>query len=142
MSITTFRESVEATRESDQRIGVLHLLTLQEPLHEQPFAPQPPACPNCGGVRLNLKSPYCGERCKEEAAWVRQARAALANGMLADPERQKALGQQLWRVLGGGLPARRDLIPPKTLVRILEKKGGRCEVCGEPATTVDHTGSG
>lgn len=73
---------------------------------------------------------------------MRQARAALAKGTITDPERQMALGQQLWRVLGGGLPARRDLIPPKVLTRILEKKGGRCEVCGEPATTVDHTGSG
>ncbi|MBS1724839.1 MAG: hypothetical protein JSS66_18000 [Armatimonadetes bacterium] len=98
-------------------------------------------CPNCGGACENARTPYCSERCKEEAAFVRQFRASFGNGNLADPERQAALGQKLWQVLGGGLPRRIALIPQRVWTRVLERDVV-CQICGAPAVLVDHAGSG
>lgn len=69
---------------------------------------------------------------------MRQLRAALAGGALEDEERQAALGQTLWHVLGGGYPRRKALIPEKAVQKVIEREGGKCEACGAPATTVDH----
>lgn len=102
----------------------------------------PSQCPNCGGPAASLRSPYCGECCKEEAAFVRQLRGSIDEGTILDPERQAALGQKLWRILGGGMPRRVALVQGRTLERVIEKKGGRCETCGAPATRIDNVGSG
>ncbi len=99
-------------------------------------------CPNCDTPTNSLRSPYCSDCCREEAAFVRQVRSGLAESSIFDSERQVALGQKLWRLLGGGYPLRISLIPEKTMVKTIERKGGRCETCGAPATTVDNVGSG
>lgn len=98
-------------------------------------------CPNCGGPNASTKSPYCGAECREIAGFVRQVRSGLRERTLLDPDRQIALGQILWRVLGGGLPLRNSLIEPKALARLFAKHEGKCADCGLPATTVDHIGS-
>ncbi|HVT14101.1 MAG TPA: hypothetical protein VHE55_17700 [Fimbriimonadaceae bacterium] len=101
----------------------------------------PATCPNCGEPVPVSRSPYCGDCCKEEAALVRQFRNAVATGAIADEERQAALGQKLWHLLGGGYPRRVALIPPKGIARVIARDG-KCMHCGAPATTVDNIGSG
>ena len=109
-------------------------------LHEVPADPS--KCPNCGDAADSLKSPYCSECCRSHAAFVRQMRSALTTGSIEDPDRQSGLGQAFWRELGGGHPHRRELLVDKAVARVLERDGGVCQVCGTPATTIDHVGSG
>ncbi len=69
-------------------------------------------------------------------------RSAIEDGTLFQAERQVVLGQVLWNLLVGGFPARQRLVPKTTVRRVLERDGGRCTLCGAPATGVDHIGSG
>lgn len=101
----------------------------------------PSWCPNCSVIVESIKSPYCREACREIAGFVRQMRSGVVVGSLLDPERQVALGQILWRILGGGLPLRNSLIDAKAMAQLMAKHGGQCAACGAPATTVDHLGS-
>ena len=63
-------------------------------------------------------------------------------GTIVDEDRQIALGEKLWHVLGGGYPRRQSLILPKSLEKVIRRAQGHCESCGAVATTVDHIGSG
>lgn len=106
----------------------------------EPLPENPETCPNCNLAFASKRSPYCCERCKDEAAFVRQVRAGLLDpGFLEMLERQVALGQKLWRMLGGGLPLRVGLIPERTIQKLLTRN---CEVCGLPAKHIDNMGSG
>lgn len=98
-------------------------------------------CPNCRQPVSSPRSPYCSCECREEAGFVRQMRAGLLEGTIFDEERQVALGQKLWRLLGGGLPLRLSLIPSKAWEKFLTKYPA-CEACGAPATTIDNIGGG
>jgi ribosomal protein S27AE len=140
--------SGEADRDGGARRALI--LVLEPGASDLPARPDSPAeglllhsvdrCPNCGEECSVPSSPYCTPRCREEAAFVRQLRGAVASGW--DPERQIALGEKLWRILGGGYPRRVARVEARSLERILERKGRRCEECGGQATMVDHLGSG
>lgn len=107
--------------------------------------PQPKnfgSCPNCGKPESSPRTPYCSEECRLTAAFVRQFRAATANGSIFERDKQIRLGQALWSLQGGGYPLRQMLIPEKTLAQVLTRSGGVCYVCGGPASEVDHVGSG
>lgn len=122
--------------------SVLHLL-LEEGVTQPEVIPvDPTTCPNCDTRVPSTRTPYCGECCKETSALIRQLRSGFLTGSLLLPDKQVPLGQKLWRNLGGGLPARVALVEGRTLARIIEKKGSRCELCGAPATLVDNIGGG
>jgi hypothetical protein len=89
-----------------------------------------------------MRTPYCSEGCRDESAFVRQMRSALADGTILDAGKQSAMGQVLWRLIGGGRPYRRGLLTKRAVERVIEREGGRCQVCDGPATTIDHAGSG
>lgn len=108
-----------------------------------PIDADPNLCPNCGGSATSLRTPYCSECCREQSAFVRQVRHGLAVGTLLDPEKQVALGQKLWRLMGGGLPLRISLIPEKVYAKTLRRNDGVCEVCGiRPSVRIDNVGAG
>jgi hypothetical protein len=121
---------------------VLLLLLEVEPVACSPVPVRPELCPNCSAPCDSRTSPYCGDRCREESAFVRQMRRSLADGALADGERQLAMGQKLWHLLGGGYPHRQTLAPPSALKQLTKRTGGLCEACSNPASTFDHLGSG
>jgi hypothetical protein len=100
------------------------------------------ACPNCSIPVASTRSPYCGEQCREVAGFVRHVRSGLVEGSILVPDRQVALGQVLWHILGGGRPLRREIAPKRSLETAFKREGGKCQGCGAPATTVDHIGSG
>jgi hypothetical protein len=102
----------------------------------------PATCPNCGIQVESTRTPYCGEGCREMAGFVRQFRTGLELGWIFLPEKQVALGQVLWHVLGGGRPLRQQIAPAKAREKALKRTGAKCEGCGGVATTVDHVGSG
>jgi hypothetical protein len=80
--------------------------------------------------------------CRETAGFVRQFRASVESGQIFDPERQAALGQSLWNLQGGGFPRRQMMVPKRVIAKVIERDGGKCSVCGGPATEIEHTGSG
>ncbi len=98
---------------------------------------RPDRCPNCGDACDSLRSPYCGEHCREEAAFVRQYRAARANDHI-DTDKLTSLAQVLWHLLGGGYPIRQAMVPDRAIQQVLAKANGGCEACGSPADRVDH----
>lgn len=108
----------------------------------RPIPANPATCPNCDTLTDSIRSPYCGEPCREMAGFVRQFRSGLAEGSILDHDRQVALGQVLWHILGGGRPLRQALAPARSRETAIKREGGRCQVCGAPATTIDHIGSG
>lgn len=126
----------------DQARAVLALVLDSERTPEIVGPESARQCPNCGTPFSSLRTPYCSEECKEEAAFVRQFRSSLKSGAAQDPERQIALGQKLWRLLGGGYPLRLTLAEERTFAQVWKRTGKRCEVCGAPAVGVDHIGSG
>lgn len=99
-------------------------------------------CPNCDTPVNSTRSPYCGEFCGEEAGFVRQLRRFLAEETILMEERQSNVGEKLWHVLGGGFPRRLSRLPEKGRQRVLDREGGKCEICGGPAIGLDHVGSG
>ncbi|MEZ0327872.1 MAG: hypothetical protein ACAH95_18405 [Fimbriimonas sp.] len=134
--------AIEAREEPAQRSRAV-LAFLVQPARDLQFEPQmlaedPSTCPNCGNPAASQSSPYCGDACREEAAFVRQFRRAMAERTVFDEERQAALGQVLWHLLGGGYPLRKTLVTEKTWQQLLKRDGGVCKVCGAPATTFDH----
>lgn len=130
--------------ETQTRATIHLLIDRTEKIAEYPLPcpEEPTTCPNCGTPVESLKSPYCGDECREYSAFIRQFRNGLITGSLMQPDKQIPLGQKLWRILGGGLPARVALVQGRTLERVIEKKGGMCENCGARATIVDNIGGG
>ncbi|MBS1718545.1 MAG: hypothetical protein JSS72_12520 [Armatimonadetes bacterium] len=123
----------------DTAEGVLRLV-LSSCARAETVEPNFSQCPNCDKPVASARTPYCSEFCKEMSAFVRQFRSALATGMIREQERQIAMGQKLWHLLGGGYPLRLTLIPEKTKAKLLHARP--CAVCGVEAVGFDHLGSG
>jgi hypothetical protein len=135
----------EATPDLEhQARSVLHLLLDRMEEFAQAPAPLDDAflCPNCGAPAENLAGPYCSEACRDQAAFVRQFRAALDSGSILTPEKQLVFGERLWWLLGGGLPLRESRIPESAKRQVSRRSDGKCETCGAPMTSVENIGSG
>lgn len=122
--------------------AVLGLLDFEAGKFATETPSNPYECPNCGSEVTSQRTPYCSDHCRETSAFVRQFRNAVETDVILNPDRQEALGQKLWYVLGGGYPRREALVPAKVILKVLEREGNRCEQCGAKATTIDHSGSG
>jgi hypothetical protein len=125
----------------DQGRGVLRLL-----IFTPEDAPSTPAdvhlCPNCDRPAPNPASPYCSETCRDQAALVRQFRAAIASETILTADKQTVFGERLWWLLGGRLPIRESRIPESAKRQVIKRCGGNCEICGAPMTTIENFGSG
>ncbi len=128
----------------EQTRAVLNLLFSEFKLRvsDTTIPVDPAKCPNCDRLVNEAKSPYCSGECREISAFVRQFRHAIVTNVILDPEKQAALGQKLWYVLGGGYPCRDALVPERVRLKVIEREGRKCQQCGAKATTIDHSGSG
>lgn len=99
-------------------------------------------CPNCDTPVKKPTSPYCSEKCRDQAAFVRQFRASLASGSILDSEKQVVFGERLWWLLGGGLPLRESQILESSKRQIIKLSEGKCDFCGAPMTRIENYGSG
>ena len=124
--------------------AVLNLLFCEFKLRisDKTIPVDPSNCPNCDRLVGEGKSPYCSGECREISAFVRQFRHAVLTSAIIAPEKQAALGQKLWFVLGGGYPRRDTLVPERVRLKVIEREGNKCQHCGAKATTIDHSGSG
>lgn len=100
-------------------------------------------CVNCFSVieeTRNVRA-YCSELYGQEADWVRYARRCHADGRDRQSDVKQALRIRLALVLGGGYPKLVRQLPESARRAVFERDGGRCRICGEPGTEIDH-GSG
>lgn len=99
-------------------------------------------CPHCGAPADSLSSPYCSAACRDQAAFVRQFRAAIASGLILTAEKQTVFGERLWWLLGGGLPMRESRIPESAKRQVVRRSEGKCEFCGSVMSGIENFGSG
>jgi 5-methylcytosine-specific restriction endonuclease McrA len=81
---------------------------------------------------------YCTDLCREEAKYVRYARACKADGRDRRPDVIEALRIRLAMILSGGYPERERRLPTELRQAIIDRDGGRCRSCGAAGTQIDH----
>ena len=94
-------------------------------------------CANCSSVIRQAKM-YCSEVCSQEAGWVRYARACRLDGRDQLPDVIEALRIRLALTLGGGYPKLARTLPDSVRRTIIERDQGKCQICGQPGTEIDH----
>jgi hypothetical protein len=92
-------------------------------------------CVNCDEP---AERTFCSELCQQEATAVRYLRRILADSRIDKPDVQEALGVRLLMLAGGGYPTEQRHLSPGVRAKILERDSHICQVCGRPATQVDH----
>ncbi len=128
----------------DQARSALHLLFDSKTEFKPPATPSESfqLCPNCGTPSESLSSPYCSEICRDQAAFVRQFRNAIATDSILTSEKQTVFGERLWWLLGGGLPIREARIPESAKRQVIKRCASKCEFCAAPMVTIENFGSG
>ncbi len=99
-------------------------------------------CLNCDGLMPPQMRPgtlFCSEICKERADTVRYARRVDRDGRINDPLVAEALRTKMaFAVTNGGYPRMLRDLDAQTRKTVLERDGGRCGLCGQPGTEIDH----
>jgi hypothetical protein len=101
----------------------------------------PLRCANCG-QEMDSPKLYCEQLCRQEAAWVRYARACNSDGRIDDPEVWEALQIQLAHIISGGYDKRGRTLSKETRARIFQRDNGKCQKCGAPGRDIDHISGG
>jgi 5-methylcytosine-specific restriction endonuclease McrA len=98
-------------------------------------------CVNCDRLLVPPRRSflYCSKACQQEVAYVRYARAVIRDGRIKRDDVQEALAIQKAWVLTGGYNTRNELtLPEDVRAVVFDRDGGRCVLCGRPATDIDH----
>lgn len=66
------------------------------------------------------------------------ARRAAADGRIDQSDVAAALEMRLAHIAVGGYPETARRIPDKVRAEVFARDGGRCVLCGAPATEIDH----
>jgi hypothetical protein len=104
-----------------------------------PIAWHPATCPNCDRAPGEAESLFCGELCRQEASFVRYVRSAIATGRIANRGVLRlGLGTQLIMLANGGYATRARTVAPDVRVAVRKRESGRCRLCGDPGTAIDH----
>lgn len=93
-------------------------------------------CVNCD--RPTEGPLFCSELCSQEASFVRYVRRTLADGRIAQSDIQQAIGVRLLMLTGDGYPEKARQLTKDARLTILHRDRGKCQLCGRPATEVDH----
>jgi hypothetical protein len=111
---------------------------------KSPTSVLPLSCLNCGGPLSDPQRPYlyCSELCRQEAKYVRYKRAKTREGIVDRPDIKAALDTQLAFIMGGGYPEAVRRLTKIQREAVFARDGGRCRLCGAPATQIDHIGAG
>ena len=68
----------------------------------------------------------------------RYIRRCHADGRFAKADVQEAIGTRILMLLSGGYPENDRKLSPQIRDAIFQRDGGKCQVCGDPATEIDH----
>ena len=97
----------------------------------------PRACVNCGSHMESVQL-FCSELCKQEAKWVRYARACRDDGRIDQDDVRYAIQVRRAQILAGGYAARERHLSTALRKRIVERANGCCELCGQAGEEIDH----
>lgn len=98
-------------------------------------------CVECGTeiVLTNRAKLYCSDVCHQTLKLVHYGRGVVADGRIErDPTIEEALQMRIAHILAGGYHEVLRRVPPALRAQIFERDGGRCFLCGAPATQIDH----
>jgi len=98
-------------------------------------------CVECGAAIVLTKCAklYCSDVCRQTLKLVHYGRAVVADGRIErDPTIEEALQMRVAQILGGGYHDVLRRVPLALRAQIFERDGGRCVLCGAPATQIDH----
>jgi 5-methylcytosine-specific restriction endonuclease McrA len=101
------------------------------------LARYPFPCPNCSVTFADVKL-FCSDLCKDEAKCVRYWRRCRADGRDEDPKVKEAIDIKLAHILNGGYDEAARRLPKSVRRLVIDRDGGRCQICGEPGTEIDH----
>ena len=95
-------------------------------------------CPNCGKV-CTASTLYCSELCQQEAITVRHCRRVTRDRQLCQNLGVlEGIGMELLMLFGGGYPTGARMMSEELRAQIFERDGATCQICGAPATEIDH----
>ncbi len=99
----------------------------------------PDCCANCDApLPASVPGLYCSELCTQTADWVRYARRVMRDGRANDEEVRYAASMRLAHILGGGYPKAQRRLSPEVRAAVIQRDGGRCQLCGAEGTEIDH----
>jgi ferredoxin len=104
-------------------------------------APQVVDCIECGAemVLERYARLYCSELCRQALKLIHYGRAVVADGRIQrDPAIEEAIQMRIAQILGGGYDERIRRVTPALRAQVFERDGGKCVLCGAPATQIDH----
>ena len=81
---------------------------------------------------------YCSRICGDKAVLVRYVRRACADRRIRRADVREAIGVRLLMLTAGGYPAKARRVPNTMRAFVFERDRQICQVCGEPATEIDH----
>jgi len=81
---------------------------------------------------------YCDDRCRQVLKLVHYGRRAFRDGRIEDPLVMEAIQMRIAHILGGGYHQTARRLSPATRQAVLSRDGGLCQICGQPATDIDH----
>jgi HNH endonuclease len=117
--------------------GIEHALGGQPTGADTALGSFPFHCLNCFATFENPEQ-FCSKLCQDEASWVRYVRRQHKDGGDQDPEVPRAIKIKLALILGGGYNRAARRLSEKLRQMIIERDGGVCRICGEPANEIDH----
>lgn len=97
-------------------------------------------CVNCDApLEMENRSLFCSEFCMQVASFVRYARRVVVDpNRWADPQVREAMQIRQAHLLGGGYDENARRLTSTQRTFIIERDGGVCAECGEPADEIDH----
>jgi hypothetical protein len=122
-------------------LGFLRTLLETPEVVERSVVPDPDRCPNCG-TTTSSKQVFCSELCNQEAALVRYVRRILCDGRIENYDvLRDGIGTNVVMVRSGGYPTRARTVPAHVRALVIARDKGICQICGGPATEIDHIAS-
>lgn len=96
-------------------------------------------CANCDRqFTADHPVPYCSQKCRSVAKIVRYMRAVGSDRRTLDEDMLYALRVKMAHALGDGYAANRRRLSAEARRAVLDRDGGRCVLCGEAGSEIDH----
>jgi 5-methylcytosine-specific restriction endonuclease McrA len=97
-------------------------------------------CIECGKtIRLDgYPRLYCSDRCRQVLKLVHYGRRVFRDGRIEDPLVLEAIQMRIAHILGGGYHQTERRLSPGIRRAVLARDHGVCQICGQPATDIDH----
>jgi len=101
---------------------------------------QPYPCANCGRqvISRTTRRVYCSDLCSQVAKWIRYFQKTVVDGRCWFPDVHEALSVRLGHIASGGYAETERRLSVELREAVRMRAGGRCQICGDTGTDVDH----